>query len=282
MAGSSYSNTKPEGAADITLKRIRKALYSAENYKPLELEIGLLKNLGWGLWSENLRMAWADHWIEDVGTGAYPMPTATSESTEEEVEEVARWLLMNAKAITILKRGITLEHNHLINGLETAAEMYRVLKARFEKYTELAAADAFTALGGNRWDPGSTSFEENLCYIQGQINLLRCFKGNRDELIDLLHSVIILNSLPDEWDSVKATLYSMDKIELSTVIRTTKRMDQAGVNGNGLTDTTLASKVKGKGKPKPKGGMSSGGIRCKNCKKMGHIKANCWARGGGK
>lgn len=282
MAGSSYSNTKPEGAADITLKRIRKALYSAENYKPLELEIGLLKNLGWGLWSENLRMAWADHWIEDVGTGAYPMPTATSESTEEEVEEVARWLLMNAKAITILKRGITLEHNHLINGLETAAEMYRVLKARFEKYTELAAADAFTALGGNRWDPGSTSFEENLCYIQGQINLLRCFKGNRDELIDLLHSVIILNSLPDEWDSVKATLYSMDKIELSTVIRTTKRMDQAGVNGNGLTDTTLASKVKGKGIPKPKGGMSSGGIRCKNCKKMGHMKANCWARGGGK
>lgn len=282
MAGSSYSNTKPEGAADITLKRIRKALYSAENYKPLELEIGLLKNLGWGLWSENLRMAWADHWIEDVGTGAYPMPTATSESTEEEVEEVARWLLMNAKAITILKRGITLEHNHLINGLETAAEMYRVLKARFEKYAELAAADAFTALGGNRWDPGSTSFEENLCYIQGQIHLLRCFKGNRDELIDLLHSVIILNSLPDEWDSVKATLYSMDKIELSTVIRTTKRMDQAGVNGNGLTDTTLASKVKGKGIPKPKGGMSSGGIRCKNCKKMGHIKANCWARGGGK
>lgn len=282
MAGSSYSNTKPEGAADIALKRIRKALYSAENYKPLELEIGLLKNLGWGLWSENLRKAWADHWIEDVGTGAYPMPTATSESTEEEVEEVARWLLMNAKAITILKRGITLEHNHLINGLETAAEMYRVLKARFEKYTELAAADAFTALGGNRWDPGSTSFEENLCYIQGQINLLRCFKGNRDELIDLLHSVIILNSLPEEWDSVKATLYSMDKIELSTVIRTTKRMDQAGVNGNGLTDTTLASKVKGKGIPKPKGGMSSGGIRCKNCKKMGHIKANCWARGGGK
>lgn len=254
MAGSSNSNTKPEGAADITLKRIRKALYSAENYKPLELEIGLLKNLGWGLWSENLRMAWAEHWIEDVGTGAYPMPTVTSESTEEEVEEVARWLLMNAKAITILKRGITLEHNHLINGLETAAEMYRVLKARFEKYSELAAADAFTALGGNRWDPGSASFEENLCYIQGQIHLLRCFKGNRDELIDLLHSVIILNSLPDEWDSVKATLYSMDKIELSTVIRTTKRMDQAGVNGNGLTDTTLASKVKGKGKPKPKGG----------------------------
>lgn len=74
MAGSSNSNTKPEGAADITLKRIRKALYSAENYKPLELEIGLLKNLGWGLWSENLRMAWAEHWIEDVGTGAYPMP----------------------------------------------------------------------------------------------------------------------------------------------------------------------------------------------------------------
>lgn len=281
MAGSSNSNTKPEGAADITLKRIRKALYSAENYKPLELEIGLLKNLGWGLWSENLRMAWAEHLIEDVGTGAYPMPMATSESTEEEVEEVARWLLMNAKAITILKRGITLEHNHLINGLETAAEMYRVLKARFEKYTELAAADAFTALCGYRWDPGS-SFEENLCYIQGQIHLIRCFKGDRDELIDLLHSLTILNSLPDEWDSVKATLYSMDKIKLSTVIRTTRRMDQAGVNGHGFTDTALASKVKGKGKPKPNGGMSSGGIRCKNCKKMGHIKANCWARGGGK
>lgn len=32
----------------------------------------------------------------------------------------------------------------------------------------------------------------------------------------------------------------------------------------------------------PRGGQSKKEIECYNCKKCGHVKANCWAKGGGK
>lgn len=205
------SGSRREEAMDsVTLlrTRLRGALYSVENFKPISIKIGTLKEKGWELWSSNLINAWQEHAIDDVGMGTYKQPNITSKSTEAEIQDVMQWRLMNTRAMTILKQGITLDHNHLIDGLGTAAEMYSVLEAHFAKDAELTPATSLTALANHRWDKSSSTSDENLSYIQGHINLIRCFKGDFQAYVDLMHCAMILNSLPEEDQILKATLYS--------------------------------------------------------------------------
>lgn len=277
-AVSSTSQTPaPVDKQKIGLDVIEKALYGPGSYKPHPIKNGKLKEIGWELWISNVLDSWSEHYVRDVGLGLRPCPDISAIPTEAEKEALLTWNHMDQKAKTILQQGLSVEHKKLIQGSSTAYEMYRKLTMNFAKDAQLSPAMALYEVCTHKWDSGTSTFDENLQYIQGQIEDLRQYPGTREQLIDLIHSVAILNSLPPEWESIRSAIYNTANIEVKNVILTTRRHAQTTGSGNG--DQALAIKVKGLGKAKGK--AKKGKTVCENCKKSGHTKASCWAKGGG-
>lgn len=273
QGGTSQSSTPMDAleSQKIVLDLIRKALY-AGGYKPRPAKNGMLKEIGWHLWMSNVLVSWSEHFVKEVGLGLDPCPEISRTPTEAEKEALLMWIQMDQKAKTIIQQGLSIEHKKLIQGATTAHEMYEKLARNFAKDAQLSAAIALSEVCGHKWDPQFSTFDENLQYLQSQIEDLRQHEGTKDELIDLIHSVSILNSLPLEWESVQSAIFNRDKIELDNVIFTTRQHAQAMGKGNG----GLGAKTKGKAK-KRKASVGP----CENCKKPGHTKASCWAKGGG-
>lgn len=71
---------------------------------------------------------------------------------------------------------------------------------------------------------------------------------------------------------------SKDKLTLNNVVTTLKRT-QRHFKTETQTETALA--LRAKGKPKAKG-REKGKSKCENCKKPGHSREQCWAKGGGR
>lgn len=261
----------------IGIDLIKKALYGGGSYKPQPAKNGQLKEIGWDVWMSNVLVAWSEHFVREVGLGLDPCPKISKLPTEEERESLLMWNQMDQKAKTIIQQGLSMEHIKLIQGARTSHEMYRKLARNFAKDAQLSPAMALSEVCVHKWDPQSSTFDENLQYIQGQIEDLRQYPGTKEELIDLIQAVAILNSLPPEWESIRSAIYNTANIELENVILTARRHAQATGSGNG--DQALAIKVKGLAKAKGK--AKKGKTVCENCKKTGHTKASCWSKGGG-
>lgn len=270
QGGTSQSSTPMDAleSQKIVLDLIRKALY-AGGYKPRPAKNGMLKEIGWHLWMSNVLVSWSEHFVKEVGLGLRPCPAISQSPTEAEKEALLMWFQMDQKAKTIIQQGLSIEHKKLIQGATTAHGMYEKLARNFAKDAQLSAAIALSEVCGHKWAPQSSTFDENLQYLQSQIEDLRQHEGTKDELIDLIHSVAILNSLPPEWEleSVRSAIFNRDKIELDNVIFTARQLEHQA-----------RAKTKGKAK---KGKASVRPVTCENCKKPGHTKASCWAKGGG-
>lgn len=234
----------------IGIDLIKKALYGGGSYKPQPAKNGQLKEIGWDVWMSNVLVAWSEHFVREVGLGLDPCPKISKLPTEEERESLLMWNQMDQKAKTIIQQGLSMEHIKLIQGARTSHEMYRKLARNFAKDAQLSPAMALSEVCVHKWDPQSSTFDENLQYIQGQIEDLRQYPGTKEELIDLIQAVAILNSLPPEWESIRSAIYNTANIELENVILTARRHAQATGSGNG--DQALAIKVKGLAKAKGK------------------------------
>ena len=133
----------------------------------------------------------------------------------------------------------------------------------------MAATYAIQSMFLYRWDSDSQQLEELLAIMQSHVNDLRKFQGNVQDLMDLLHALALINSLPESWSQTVNVLMSKDKTELENVITTLKRTAhhlQIGIAAE------AANSVQHKAKGKGKAAKANSKLKCSNCAKSGHTK----------
>lgn len=247
-------------------------LFDDANYRPITYKVEFLTEQNYTLWKMKLLTVLTEHGVDDVATGAITKPKAGGSKDEQ-----ITWMRKDARARGLLLERINHTHSHLIDGAATCAEMWKRIELRYQKDARMSPVYAIQAMFSHSWDMSEDSLEANLSYIQSKVNDLREFKGELNDLMELLHSLAIIHSLPESWSQTVKVLMSKETIDLDNVISTLKRM-QAHMESEKNTETALAIRAKGKSKGKD----AKVKVKCENCKKLGHPRENCWAEGGGR
>jgi Reverse transcriptase (RNA-dependent DNA polymerase)/gag-polypeptide of LTR copia-type/Zinc knuckle len=166
--------------------------------------------------------------------------------------------------------------------LLTASQMWARIKADATTKSQLYKIDAKRRLG------------EAKCAEDDDMNEhLDKLTEIRDELLamgttvpDEEYTEILIASLPASYRSLIASIIHSATVQgtsvkseaLIRVLREEAKHKAIETRGTASSDTVLAAQ---KGKQKHKKSKSAG-KKCFNCGKEGHIKADCWAEGGGK
>src|SRR5258708_16927229 len=168
-------------------------------------------------------------------------------------------------------------------------------------YTQVKGSNSVKSL----WDALKTLFEgcshNRIMDLTNKLQFLKCLEGDNlhthfldltnlhDQLLtmgksfyDKVFATILLRSLPDSYKmQVSSIVTSVDMtnttISPSLVIRMLSDEYNnhicAGIAGKSAKDEAYKAQSQGKKKPC--------NVQCENCNKKGHIKAECWAKGGG-
>ena len=174
-----------------------------------------------------------------------------------------------------------------IRGKPTVKEAWDLLRSDFEKRSRMFMVDLRRRLQDERCDDNAN--------IRTHFDTMRTMREDLaalgDDLGDEDFSAMVIGSLPRSYDSylsavtaalsVLGTKLGPDALMLSVIDEFDRR-----------TVKTRQSKDKGKdvafhaesgSKKVWKGGKGSKkSVECFNCHKKGHVKADCWAKGGGK
>ena len=166
-------------------------------------------------------------------------------------------------------------------------EAWKVLKDNFEKRSHMFTIDLRRQLQDVRCEDNGnvrTHFD-NLCNMHEELTALSESIPDRD------FAAIILSSLPKSYDTYLSTITATlsvlgkevdpDALILSVIdeynccsIKNHQTKDK------GKSDAAFFASGSLKGGKGGKGGKSD--VKCFNCHKKGHKKADCWAKGGGK
>lgn len=211
--------------------------------------------------------------------GTNMIPTAIDDSTSE-VAKVQKWK-GDKKAQVVLKLTISDSEMVHILGAKTAADMWKQL----ELVKQNRGRQGINALR-HRFLHIQASDDTNIIFhiaelrkIQAELHLMGSIIADDD------FSSTLVASLPESWDSFTAAYQgahsntaTITSHELAAIIieEYRRRNDKSG-------STEVAMFMKG---PKNRGkrpiGRGRDGRKCFNCQKEGHVKADCWAEGGGK
>lgn len=166
--------------------------------------------------------------MELVGLGTSPRlkPKVGSMPSKEELRNLATWDWQDGVAQGMLIECIQGDHMHLINGAMTAAEMYARIKAQYTKDKTMSPAYALQALFTHTWEESASTFEENLAYVQECINNIHKFQGLKDELIELIHLLALIHSLPSSWSLIISVLMAKETTSLTNVVAMLKQHQQ--------------------------------------------------------
>ncbi len=170
-----------------------------------------------------------------------------------------------------------------IKGSTHAKDAWDALRALFEGQTQMIVVDLRRQLQTLKCGE-----EDNVCtHFETIANLREQLAAMGKTIPDEEYASILLSSLPTAYDattSAMSTTASLTNTDLTpnTVIRLVideydRRVLKAG-KPKEPQDEALAADAGRKGKGK----TSKRDIECFNCKKRGHVKADCWAKGGGK
>src|SRR6266702_238326 len=169
-----------------------------------------------------------------------------------------------------------------IKGSTHAKDAWDALRALFEGRVQMIVVDLCWQLQTLKCRE-----EDNVCtHFETIANLHKQLAAMGKSIPDEEYASILLGSLPTAYDattSAMSTTASLTNTDLTpnTVIWLVTNEYNQRVLKNGRSkepqDEALAADASQKGKGKPKKD-----IECFNCKKCGHMKADCWAKGGGK
>ncbi len=169
-----------------------------------------------------------------------------------------------------------------IKGSTHAKDAWDALRALFEGRMQMIVVDLCWQLQTLKCRE-----EDNVCtHFETIANLHKQLAAMGKSIPDEEYASILLGSLPTAYDattSAMSTTASLTNTDLTpnTVIWLVTNEYNQRVLKNGRSkepqDEALAADASQKGKGKPKKD-----IECFNCKKCGHMKADCWAKGGGK
>lgn len=222
--------------------------------------------------------------------------TGTADKGKESTPDVkgtqplkdAKWLLDEAVVKQCIASTVSDSVFNCIKSGTTAKEIWNSLTKIYQARSHMVAIDLRRRMQNKRCDE-KTDIRMHFDELAGMLENLSSMGTS---LGDEEYTSIILASLLDSYDSLITTMTTTATIrgeELlpDTVIqlvtdeyerRLTKRK---GAKSAGAQDDAAFYSDDRKGGRGGPGGKRRN-IECYNCKKRGHIKAECWAKGGGK
>src|SRR5712671_7566203 len=192
----------------------------------------------------------------------------------------ARWNMDNGIVKRLIGASVPNTIFLQIKSKTNVKEVWDALKALYETRSELAVVQLMNCFQSTKCgeDDNVRTHYELLADLQEQLAAMG------KTITDREYVGTLMGSLPPSYESVLSAISSSCFINqqaltsamvLKLVLESFDRRQAA--NASKAKDeafTTEAQKVKAKN-VKPQ-------MECFNCKKHGHIKANCWAKGGGK
>jgi hypothetical protein len=234
-----------------------------------------------------------DH-LDPSITGPSPPPTPADPANPTAAETAAQVKFTSDQADwkageAVVKQGITATIPDSlflkVKGESTAAAMWKKVKDEFEQRSKMMVVELRRRL------------HEEVCSETGDIKThLMTLRTIREDLItmnadpgDDLFVAILLGSLPKSYDPYIAALTATAALTTQTL---TPEMYIKGIsdeadrralrNRNQKGDKEVAFVAGNGSQKKNRHGKGKKDIECFNCHKKGHVKADCWAKGGGK
>ena len=220
--------------------------------------------------------------LRDLGLEKYidkaavvPMLANRDQPTKEEINTLDKWKEGNAKARTRIELSIRDAEMIHICGATTAKEMWNQLSMVKESKGRLGVL-------ATHWALYRASAEEGFDMVT-HISMLRGLQHELHVMENLVSDedfvMILLILLPESWDNYtgsylgssgnKSTIMSHELI--AVLLEEDQRRKERNGESAGMA---LHAHGKDRGGNKDKD--------CYNCNKKGHIKSECWAKGGGK
>jgi hypothetical protein len=214
---------------------------------------------------------------------AAPVPARCEQPTKDETEALDKWKEGDAKARTRIELSVGDSEVIHLSGASTAKEMWSQLSMVKESKGRLGVLATRRALYRATAEEGfdMVAHVSKLRSLQDELHVMENLVTDEDFVM------ILLTSLPESWDNYTGSYLgssgnkpTITSHELIAVLLEEDRRRK------GRNDESAGTALYSKGKEKSHHGGSGGGSNkdkeCYNCKKKGHIAAECWAKGGGR
>jgi gag-polypeptide of LTR copia-type len=206
---------------------------------------------------------------------------------DSQTDELAEWNKMDKKVKGQIRLTVSGDQFQHILGVQTAAEMWSNLKMVNEGVGAMGLWAAMRRFYRMTAEEGTD-----------MVAHIATFNSLRVELTQLGHTITnreficaIIMSLPDSYDQFTSGFLGADNIkndpqstkEFTSLLIAEWRRRSERQGQSALYAKQGRSSRKGKAQGTGQGGSSSrSDIECYNCRKKGHKKEDCWAKGGGK
>ncbi|KAJ3543106.1 hypothetical protein NMY22_g3260 [Coprinellus aureogranulatus] len=231
--------------------------------------IELLKANNWMPWKQRMLAI-----LRDLGLEKY-IEADSKPSGSDEAKEA--WRAGDAKTRTRIELAVGDSEMIHISGAETAAQMWKQLSQVKESKGKLGVLATRRNLFRAMADEGFDMVEHvsNLRRLQAELHTMGSKVSDEDFFM------ILITSLPESWDNYTSAYLgansnspTITSHELISILMEEDRR-RKGREGDGGVGTTLQSR-------KVRSGGNSREKECFNCRKKGHVKAECWSKGGGR
>ena len=234
-----------------------------------------LKAHNWMPWKRQmlavLRDQGLDKYLEDDA------PIVSDSTKADEVKALQKWKEGDRKTQARIELAISDSEMVHVMGAKTAKEMWKQLSTVKESRGQMGMLAARRRLMRTTAEEGFNMADHiaTLRQIQEELHVM----GN--VVTDEDFAMILVTSLPESWDTFTTTFFrsrsnQTSKIQSQELVgilidEFRRRMEREGNSGG----VALQAKEKGYGN----GGASD--VECFNCRKKGHLKKDCWSKGGG-
>ena len=222
------------------------------------------------------RMMWAmDSRTLSAHLTNISMPVAYSQvGTVNGVSAPARWVHGEATVKQAIAASVPDSIFNRIKGSTCAKDVWDALKALFEGRTQMIVVDLRRQIQSLKCGE-----DDNVCTHSDNIaNLHKQLAVMGKTIPDDEYTSILLGSIPSNFEAVISFMSTHVTLTPDMVIQLItdeydRRVLKAGKQAEGQDEALTADATKKKSKKD---------IECFNCQKPRHVKAECWAKGGGK
>jgi transposase InsO family protein len=255
----------------------------SEGYSSSGYRIELLKGDNWVPWKRRMLAVLRDLNLEKYiePTAMSPTPEDPTKPTKDETEAMDKWREGDARARTRIELAIGDAEMIHVSGASTAREMWDQLTMVKESKGQLGMLATRRALYRATAEEGfeMVGHISRLRQLQEELHIFGNLVSDEDFVM------ILLTSLPESWDNYTTSLFgssgnkpTIKSHELVAVLLEEDRRRKARSGESSGTALHAHAKARGKfGDDNPNKDKE-----CFNCRKKGHVKGDCWAKGGGK
>ena len=237
-----------------------------------------LKAHNWMPWKRRMLAVLRDQGLDKNLTEDEPVADITK---PDEVKALQKWRDIDLKTQARIELAVSDAEMIHVMGASTAKEMWSQLTTVKESRGRMGVLATRRSLYRAMADEGIDMADHiaGLRKLQEELHIM----GNKVPDDDF--TMILITSLPESWDSFTTSFLGSSSTQSNTI----KSQELVGIlidesrrrkEKDGLGSGGVAMQAKGKGYRRESGGGSE--LECFNCHKKGHMKTECWGKGGGR